>query len=264
MSTKGANVAFDLIDQNGDGVLDRNEFAELFKGGEGLPPSDTLHRNASSVTRKLLMNVREDNDKLQTQKDEAVAELRRKEAELRQVHEQLRSERSRADALQNEVSKLRADAMHEGGSTGRSLPTARKASAAEMEQAQGEIEMLRAKLQNMEKAMIRERDDAQTMEDELSEANLELTNVHRKLKSALRQVAALSAQHVLAREAEATAVKALEAGPRSQSPMRGHSHGASPPTDADTRVQQQCGTALSTHRVPGIDADVHTCMCVAR
>jgi len=47
------------------------------------------------------------------------------------------------------------------------------------------------------------------MEDDLNEANLELTNVYRDLKSAKRQVAALSAQQILAQENEASALAAL-------------------------------------------------------
>ena len=104
-----ANQAFDLIDANGDGVVDRTEFSELFKGGEGLPPSETMHRNAASVTRKLLMNVREENAGLQNERDQAVNQLRQKEAELRDMAEQLREECARSENLQQEVSRLRGE-----------------------------------------------------------------------------------------------------------------------------------------------------------
>jgi len=220
-----ADRAFDQLDANNDGVLDRNEFKVIFEN-QGMESKEAMHQNAASVTRKLLMNVRAENEELHRERDNAVDQLRQKESECRSLMEDLRQERERAQLLEREVIQVKRQAV--GGETNpeagvaegalhstRSLPTTRSGappSETTLQSHPNEIEELRNRLIATEAELRKEREDAQVLEDELSETNLELTNVHRELKSVQRQVAALSAQEILAREGEANALAALQAG----------------------------------------------------
>merc|ERR1711924_305859 len=172
------------------------------------------------------MNVRAENEELHRERDNAVDQLRQKESECRSLMEDLRQERERAQLLEREVIQVKRQAV--GGETNpeagvaegalhstRSLPTTRSGappSETTLQSHPNEIEELRNRLIATEAELRKEREDAQVLEDELSETNLELTNVHRELKSVQRQVAALSAQEILAREGEANALAALQAG----------------------------------------------------
>jgi len=62
----GSNAAFDYADKNGDGIVDRHEFQALFHEGSPLAASGGISNSAAQITKKLLVEVREENDALVT------------------------------------------------------------------------------------------------------------------------------------------------------------------------------------------------------
>jgi len=259
-SGDAASVAFNYVDRNQDGVVDRDEFQQLFKQGSPLMGSSSsntggVNHSAAHITKKLLEDVRAENDELLTQKNNAVQKLQQKDQELRAMAALLQTERKNVDLLKKEIAGMAVEQRrsqspqrHSAGLDG-ALPQ-------ELAMRQ-EIASLREDLATRDRLLGVERIEVEQIEEDLNEANLELTNVYRELKSSKRQVAALSAQQILANEGEANAVALLEQG-----------HGGAKANHASCWVRQcllqWCGNAAAARHQEVIHRLMHEAGHMAR